>query len=99
MKTDNHYSRPEGSLTHSYRIRFHCLQADCDFYQWTVMENEPLTVAEVYDKEWDFVCPNHGPQRGRPFQAEVKRVFVDPKRDARASRRGTARPDLEPATR
>ena len=99
MKTDNHYSRPEGSLTHSYRIRFHCLQSNCDFYEWTIKENEPLSLAEVYDKDWDFVCPNHGPQRGRPFQAEVKRVFVAPKRDARGSRQGTAHPDLEPATR
>ena len=24
-------------------------------------------------KEWDFECPNHGPQKARPFQAEVKR--------------------------
>jgi len=86
-------------LTHSYRIRFHCLQSNCDFYQWTIKEKEPLSLAEVYGKEWDFVCPDHGPQREKPFQAEVKRVFVAPKRDARDSRRGAARPDLEPVTR
>jgi hypothetical protein len=86
-------------LTQSYRIRLRCFQRDCDFGQWVVKENEPLSLAEVYDKEWDFFCPSHGPQRRKPFWAQVKRVFVAPKRDARGSQRETTRHDVEPLTR
>ena len=77
-------------MAHSYRIRHHCLQGDCNFYKWTIKENERITLAEVYRKEWDFDCPNHGPQRAKPFQAEeVNRVFLARKRVARGSQTET----------
>jgi hypothetical protein len=60
----------------SYRMRLNCLQRGCDYYEWTVRENLSCSLKDVYDKSWDFICPSHGPQQTRPFQAEVKTVLV-----------------------
>jgi hypothetical protein len=56
----------------SYRLRLRC--SVCDFHLWTVREDVELTLEEVYNNDWDFTCPMHGPQRGKPFQAEIKRT-------------------------
>jgi hypothetical protein len=58
-------------MTQSYRIRLHCLQRGCDFHQWTVKENLALSLKEVYDRAWDFHCPQHGPHNAVPFHAEI----------------------------
>jgi hypothetical protein len=58
-----------------YRLRLRCSHGD--FLYWIVSENLDLSLEEACEREWNFSCPNHGPQRGRPFQAELKRVIPE----------------------
>jgi hypothetical protein len=60
-------------MSQSYRVRYACPQGD--FYQWAVLENLDMTLQQVYNTDWDFTCPIHGPQHAKPFQAEVKKSF------------------------
>jgi hypothetical protein len=59
------------SLT--YRVRYRCPHGD--FYEWALRENLNMTLQEVYNMDWDFTCPSHGPQRAKPFEAQVKKSF------------------------
>jgi len=61
-------------MCQNYRLRLACPRGD--FFQWTVKERMALDLPEVYRRRWSFVCPHHGPQNERPFQAERKRVFM-----------------------
>jgi hypothetical protein len=58
-----------------YRLRFCC--PACGLYFWTLREDIALTLQEVYALDWDFTCPTHGLQRGKPFQAEPRRIILD----------------------
>lgn len=73
-------------MEQSYRLRLGC--PFDDFYQWTVLEGVGLTLEEVSKSQWDFICPTHGPQREKPFQTEVKRMFP---RLRKANRRSEGR--------
>jgi hypothetical protein len=60
-------------MSQSYRVRYACPQGD--FFQWAIIEKLDITLQEVYGTDWDFICPTHGPQHAKPFQAEVKKSF------------------------
>lgn len=83
-------------MAQDYRVRFRCLQSGCSFHQWTVLEDVPFDLKEVYAAVWDFDCPQHGPQRGRPFQAEIKKVFPARRTSRRQAERSKTRDVTQP---
>jgi hypothetical protein len=68
-----------------------------DFFHWMVGEKLELSLEEVYERKWEFSCPAHGPQRERPFQAELRRDLAKA-RPTRDGSHGTAIPDSEEQT-
>jgi hypothetical protein len=72
----------------SYRLRLACPLGD--FFQWTVEERLALDLPDVYRRRWNFMCPHHGPQNERPFQAEEKRVVMSSVRRRFIVRDGTS---------
>src|SRR5712691_10886259 len=54
----------------NYRVLLVCRHLDHS--KWVLMESLALSLPEVLDTEWDFDCPDHGPQREKPLQAEEK---------------------------
>jgi len=59
-------------MSQTYYVRFCCLHENCDYRQWTILENLALSRREVHRREWNFDCPHHGPQKGLPSQVELK---------------------------
>lgn len=82
-------------MTQSYRLRLRCPHGD--FFHWMVGEKLELSLEEVYERKWEFSCPAHGPQRERPFQAELRRDLAKA-RPTRDGSHGTAIPDSEEQT-
>jgi hypothetical protein len=60
-------------LAKSYRVQLVCHHLN--HTHWVLMEGLHLSLERVLDTLWEFDCPIHGSQRGKPLQAEERKEF------------------------